>query len=145
MAAIFRRAKTAYSCDQMYALVSDVAAYENFLPWCDKSSIDGEDHGRVRATLHLKHKGLGLSLTTLNRNVPPSSIEMALAEGPFKHFKGKWTFAPLESGGCMVELEMDFDFSNRVYARLLKPVFDRVASSLVDAFIKRANEIHGRA
>ena len=144
MAAILRRATTAYSCDQMYALVSDVAAYQNFLPWCDGSSIEGEDRGRTRATLHLKHKGVGLSLTTLNRNVPPSSIEMELAAGPFKHLRGKWTFASLESGGCTVELRMDFDFSNRVYAGLLKPVFERAASSLVKAFTERAGEVYGR-
>lgn len=145
MTTISRRATTAYSCEQMYALVSDVAAYREFLPWCDHSSVEGEDRGRVRATLHLKHKGMGLSLTTLNRNLPPGAIEMELAEGPFRHLRGKWTFAPLEGGGCTVGLEMDFDFSNRVYAGLLKPVFSRIASSLVDAFTQRAREVYGQA
>lgn len=144
MTAISRRAATTYSCDQMYALISDVAEYQNFLPWCDKSSIDGEENGRLRATLHLKYQGAGLSLTTLNLNVPPTSIEMELAEGPFKRLKGKWTFTSCESGGCTLEFKIDFDFSNRVYARLLKPAFDRVTSSLVDAFIERAGEVYGR-
>lgn len=127
----------------MYALVSDVEAYQRFLPWCEASSVEGEECGRVRATLRLRHKTVGLSLTTLNRNLPPNSIEMELAEGPFKRLKGRWSFTPLEDEGCTVELAMEFDFSNRVYAGLFKPAFSRVASSLVDAFVARAREVYG--
>ena len=144
MPAISRQATVTYSCERMYALVSDVSAYKNFLPWCIDSAAEGEtDDGRVRASLHLRHKGVSLRLVTLNRHVPLCSIEMELAEGPFKRLVGAWTFTPLADDACRVELEMDFAFSNPVHAGLLKPLFSRVASSLVDAFVTRAREIYG--
>ncbi len=142
MAAIFRQAAVAYSCEQMFALVSDVNAYDGFLPWCAESVVDAADGERVRATLHLKHKGLGVSFTTLNRNAPPHLIEMALAEGPFSRLDGKWSFTPLTGAGCKVELALNFDFSNRFYAGLFAPVFNRAASSLVDAFVERAHKVY---
>ena len=143
MPLISRQAVVAYSCEQMYALVSDVGSYDNFLPWCTGSVVDAADGGQVRATLHLEHKGVGLSFTTVNHNVPPHRIGMKLVEGPFRHLSGKWCFTPLDDAGCRVELELDFDFSSRVYAGLLRPVLDRVASSLVDTFVARAREVYG--
>ena len=93
--------------------------------------------------LHLRHKGVGLRLTTLNRHAPPHSIEMELAEGPFKRLTGVWTFTPLTDDACKVGLEMDFAFSSPVHAGLLKPLFSRVTSALVDAFVARAKEVYG--
>ncbi len=143
MAAVLRQAVVAYSCEQMYALVSDIGAYDSFLPWCSESVVDFDDGEQVRATLRLKHKGIGLSFTTLNRNTPPHSIEMALAEGPFKRLDGKWSFTPLDDEGCKVEFMLDFDFSNRAYAQLFKPTLNKMASSLVDVFVARAHKVYG--
>ena len=143
MAVISRQAVVAYSCEQMYALVSDIAAYDSFLPWCAKSMVAADDGEQVRATLCLRYKGIDLSFTTLNRNTPPRSIDMTLFEGPFKHLGGRWLFTPLSDDGCKVEFELDFDFSSLVYASLFKPVLDRAMSSLLDAFIERAHKVYG--
>ena len=143
MATVSRKAVVAYSCEQMYALVSDIAAYEGFLPWCAKSMVDSDDGERVCATLHLRHKGIELSFTTINRNNWPHSIDMTLAEGPFKRLEGEWSFTSLSDVGCKVEFDLSFDFSSRVYASLFKPVLSRAASSLVDAFVERARKVYG--
>ena len=142
MATISRQALVAYPCEQMYALVSDIPAYQTFLPWCDRSVIDADDGERVQATLHLKHKGVGMSFTTLNHGRPPHALEMLLVEGPFRHFEGRWSFMPLGDEGCKVGFELDFDFSNRVYEGLFKPILNRAASSLVDAFVERARSLY---
>ena len=144
MAVISRQAVVAYSCEQMYALVSDIGAYDSFLTWCTKSEVHSDDGTRVRATLHLKYKGVGLSFTTINRNTPPHSLVMTLEEGPFKRLEGEWVFKPLGDDGCKVGFELNFDFSSAVYAGLFKPVLQRAASSLVDAFVERAQKTYGR-
>ena len=43
-----------YSPEEMYALVTDVAAYPQFLPWCDHASVVAEDA-----------KGMTEAITTL--------------------------------------------------------------------------------
>ena len=143
MAEISREAVVGYSCEQMFALVSDIGAYADFLPWCERSVVDSDDGERVCATLHIKHKSVGMSLTTLNHSLPPHAIKVALVKGPFRHFEGRWSFVSLDRGGCRVGLMLDFDFSNRVYASLFKSVFHRASSSLVDVFVRRAQEVYG--
>jgi ribosome-associated toxin RatA of RatAB toxin-antitoxin module len=57
--------------------------------------------------------------------------------------EGLWTLTPLGELGCRVELEMRFEFSNRVTGALFEPLFENTAASLVDAFVKRARERTG--
>jgi len=44
---------------------------------------------------------------------------------------------------CKVELNLSYGFSNQVLGRLVGPVFDKIAGSLVDAFVKRAQQVYG--
>jgi ribosome-associated toxin RatA of RatAB toxin-antitoxin module len=46
---------------------------------------------------------------------------------------------------CRVELHMSYGFSNFALQALVGPVFDTVASSLVEAFVKRAEQVYGAA
>ena len=54
--------------------------------------------------------------------------------------EGLWTLTPLGELGCRVELEMRFEFANRVAGALFEPLFETTAASLVDAFVKRARD-----
>jgi ribosome-associated toxin RatA of RatAB toxin-antitoxin module len=44
---------------------------------------------------------------------------------------------------CRVDLELHYGFSNMALSALVGPVFDRIAGSLVDAFVKRAEQVYG--
>ena len=43
---------------------------------------------------------------------------------------------------CKVELELHYGFDNATLSRLVGPVFDKIASSMVDAFVKRAEHVY---
>ena len=126
-------------CDAMnfYLLVEAIESYPEFLPWCAAAEMRERAPGRSVATLTLAVKGLRHSLTTENTHVPGQSIDMRLVEGPFKHFAAAWRFTPLGAGACKAEYSMEYEFSNRVVATVLEPVFRRIADSTVDAFTKR--------
>ena len=71
---------------------------------------------------------------------------MQLVKGPFSKLEGHWTFTPVGEGhqrACKVELTLHYGFSNAVLGKLVGPVFDRIAASLVDAFVKRAEQVYG--
>jgi ribosome-associated toxin RatA of RatAB toxin-antitoxin module len=71
---------------------------------------------------------------------------MRLVNGPFSHLDGQWTFQPVGEGSqraCKVELSLNYGFSNATLATLVGPVFDRIAGSMVDAFVKRAEQVYG--
>jgi len=42
-----------------------------------------------------------------------------------------------------VELTLTYGFENATLGKLIGPVFDKIAGSLVDAFVKRATQVYG--
>ena len=94
--------------------------------------------GRTIATLTLAARGLRQSFTTENTNQPGRAIDMRLLEGPFKRFGAHWRITPLSAGAAKVEFTLEYEFSSRVAASLLNPVFSRMADDTVAAFARRA-------
>ncbi len=132
-----------YSPAQMYALVDDIAAYAEFLPWCSASRVLNRDPDSVEAELTISYGQLNKPFITRNINTPHSHISMQLVEGPFKHLDGQWDFQKLGEDGCKVSLELSFAFSNKLLDMTVGPVFGHIANSLVDAFTERAGQIYG--
>ena len=127
-------------CDagNFYALVEAIESYPEFLPWCGAAEVLERRPGRTVARLTLAVAGVRQSFTTENSNDPGRSIDMRLVEGPFKSFAAAWRFTPLKAGACKVEYTMEYEFSSRVVAAVLEPVFKRIADSIVEAFTQRA-------
>ena len=135
-----------YSPQEMYALVTDVAAYPKFLPWCDQARVIEQDEQGVSAEIGIAFGGIHQTFTTRNEHQPGAGVLMRLVKGPFSRLDGQWTFAPVGEGGqraCKVELTLNYGFSNSLLAKLVGPVFDKIAGSLVDAFVKRAEQVYG--
>lgn len=144
MPTIHKSALVPYSNAQMFALVNDVENYPQFLPWCRTSRVLERGMDEVRAAVEIAHGALHKSFTTLNRLQQNKMIEMRLVEGPFRRLEGYWRFDVLGENACKVSLDLDFEFSNRLVAMAMGPVFTQIANSLVDAFCKRARELYGR-
>jgi ribosome-associated toxin RatA of RatAB toxin-antitoxin module len=140
---VTRSAIVAHSAARLYALVEDVEAYPRFLPWCLAAQVHERAPGATLATLTVGMRGLRQSLTTRNENRPGEAIDMRMVEGPFRHFAASWRFRPLGDAAAKIEFEIAYEFASRSLARLLEPVFERIADTIVDAFKKRADEIYG--
>jgi len=145
MKRVVRSAIVEHSAAQVYSLVEDVERYPEFLPWCLASRVHERTADSTRATLTVGMPGLRQSFTTRNLNQPGQSIEMQLVEGPFKLFAATWRFHPLSPAACRIEFTLRYEFSSRTLSRLLEPLFDQIANSMVDAFTKRAHALYGRA
>jgi len=141
MKEIRRSAIVEHSAAQMYALVDDIDSYPRFLPWCQSVEVQMFG-GMKRASLTVGLRGIRQSFTTLNENHPASSIHMRLVEGPFKHFSADWRFAALKQDACEITFALRYQFSSRTLGTLLEPLFDEIADTMVDAFTRRADEIH---
>ena len=143
MKKIERSAILQHSAEALYALVEDIESYPRFLPWCQAVRVERGPSG-TRAKLQVGLKGLRRSFTTQNRSEPGRAIDMQLVEGPFRSFSAAWRFHPLEAGACRVAFSMQYEFSSRALARLLEPLFGAIADSMVDAFSRRADALHGQ-
>jgi len=143
MAAIVRSALVGYSAAQMYALVEDVEAYPKFLPWCRSSEILSRREEGTTAKLSVGLKGIQQSFTTENVNRPGESIEMRLVQGPFRSFRAEWKFHSLGRHAARIEFSMDYRLSGGLLAKVLGPLFDHIADTMVDAFHRRAQAVYG--
>ncbi|HWI79106.1 MAG TPA: type II toxin-antitoxin system RatA family toxin [Ramlibacter sp.] len=134
-----------YSAQEMFALVVDVASYPQFLPWCDRAAVLAQDDRGMKAEIGIAFGGIHQTFTTRNEHVPGREVRMKLVEGPFSRLDGQWKFIPLGEGqrACKVELDLHYGFDNAALSALVGPVFDKIAGSLVDAFVKRAEEVYG--
>jgi ribosome-associated toxin RatA of RatAB toxin-antitoxin module len=76
--------------------------------------------------------------------VVDQQVTMKLISGPFSTLEGEWNFVTLgaEQRACRVELALSYGFDTTL-GKLVSPVFDRIAASMVDAFIKRAKQVYG--
>jgi ribosome-associated toxin RatA of RatAB toxin-antitoxin module len=138
-----RSALVHYSNDEMFALVSDIEAYPQFLPWCSGARVLSREQDEMTASIDFAVSGVSKSFTTRNRLKPGREISMQLVEGPFSQLEGRWRFIPLGDAGSKISLFLEYDFSSKMVSLAVGPVFNKIANTLVDAFQKRAFEVYG--
>ena len=144
MELIDRSALVPYSADEMYALVSDILAYPQFLPWCSGTRILSQEGEELCARIDFSVSGVSQSFTTRNQLQPGDESAMQLVVGPFSTLEGRWWFEPLGDAGCKISLLLEYDFSSKMVSLVIGPVFNKIANTLVDAFQKRAVEVYGK-
>jgi ribosome-associated toxin RatA of RatAB toxin-antitoxin module len=101
--------------------------------------------GSLLARVDIQFKGIRQSFTTRNLHEPSTRIAMRLHEGPFKSLEGEWQFQPITDEACRIEFFLEYHFSSGLLERVVRPVFDQIASSFVDAFVSQAELQHGQA
>ena len=138
-----------YSPQEMFALVTDVDHYADFLPWCDHAKVIDQDDQGMTAEVGMSLGGLRKSFITRNTHGQLDngglSVNIRLVKGPFSRLEGQWSFSPVGDGSqraCRVELQLNYGFDNAALAAVVGPVFDRIAASMVDAFVQRAEAVY---
>ena len=137
-----------YSPREMYDLVTSVDRYPEFLPWCDRAELVQVHYDGVTARLGLAYMGVKHSFTTRNVHVAPDSVTVQLVDGPFSLLDGTWLFKPLGRPGseqlaCKIEFDLRYAFASPALETVVSPVFDRVANTFVDSFVRRAEDVYG--
>ena len=134
-----------YSAHEMYQLVTGVVDYPKFLPWCEKAEVLESTPVAMTARLHLAYMGVRHAFTTRNVHVPDASVVVGLIDGPFSLLDGTWAFVPLGADGnaCKIEFNLRYAFSSTALEVVVSPVFDRIANTFVDSFVKRAEQVYG--
>ena len=145
MKRISRSAIVERSAAELYALVQDIEAYPEFLPWCLAAQVRERSPHRTVATLTVGLRGLKQSFTTENVDREGESIDMKLLEGPFRRFSAHWRFKALGRHAAKIEFSLGYEFVNRLVARALDPLFEQIANSMVDAFTRRCAPLDGEA
>jgi len=139
MAQVLKSVLVEYAAETMFELVDAVEAYPQFLPWCGSTHLVERTQELTLATIEIDYHGVRQSFTTRNAKTAPEWMHIRLQEGPFRLLTGHWHFKPLGAGACKVEFRLEYEFSSRLLEKVVGPVFGHIASSMVDAFVRRAN------
>jgi ribosome-associated toxin RatA of RatAB toxin-antitoxin module len=140
-----------YSSQEMYDLVTGVQAYPTFLPWCRSAEVLHQHDDGITARLGLTYMGVQQTFTTRNVQVRNELVTLTLVDGPFSTLDGTWHFRALGAAkgakaapsACKIEFEMRYAFASTALEAVVSPVFDKIANTFVDSFVKRAEEVYG--
>lgn len=141
MTTVHRSALVEKPAKQLYQLVIDVESYPEFLPWCSRASIGEQTDELQVASVSIDAKVKEITFTTRNTLTPHSHIGLQLVEGPFRSLSGEWRFSELSPTASKVELDLEFEFASGALAFAIKPVFQKIAETMLDAFVARANSM----
>lgn len=143
MALVTKSVLITRSSRQMFDLVDRVEEYPKFLPWCSQTHCKFRDDRKTVATLHINYRSVKSHFTTENDKDWPRSMKIRLIDGPFRRLDGLWHFKPLADQACKIEFQLSYEFSSKMFEKVIGPVFSQIANTFVDAFVRRANEVHG--
>ncbi|KZL82007.1 polyketide cyclase dehydrase and lipid transporter [Colletotrichum incanum] len=154
-----------YPSAQLYDVISDVDAYDSFVPYCAQSRVTQwtppDASGRrwpAQADLRVGWGGFEETFTSRLHCVPGKSVEAvsgADVEGAspgnggeggavFRSLVTKWQLRPLTSGtGTEVDLVIKFQFANPLYSAVSAAVSEKVAGVMIQAFEKRVKAVLG--
>jgi len=132
-----------YSVDQMFQLINDIHAYPQFLSDCSDSKIISEDDNSVTASLLVSKAGLKKWFTTKNTHISNQQVKLELVDGPFNKLHGYWQLTELSEEACKVSLELEYEFSNKMFDLAFGRVFNHLTNNMVQAFTQRAKQIYG--
>lgn len=142
-----------YSPDQLFALVRDIEAYPEFLPWCQALRVrkrdiaDGEE--TVHADMVIGFKVFRERFTSrvvarpdgTAENAAPR-IDVTYTDGPFKFLNNHWVFN-VADGGTEIDFFVDFEFNSRILEKAIGLVFNEAVQKMVNAFECRADDVYG--
>ncbi|MDI9336082.1 MAG: type II toxin-antitoxin system RatA family toxin [Gammaproteobacteria bacterium] len=133
-----------YHSSQMYALVTDIARYQDFLAWCNHSLVLENRQGWVLAELGIHYNGFSVRFQTHNTYIANQQVEIKLHKnsGILKDLKSTWRFIQNQTG-CTVKFEIHI-VVGLVFSLPLKKILTYIASSLVEDFLLRAQHIYGQ-
>ena len=127
-----------YPAELMYAVVSDVEKYPQFLPWVQALRILSRRENGLTAEMAVGYGALRERYTSDIRLDPKiHRIDVAQIKGPFKTLENHWQFTQ-RGEGCDVTFSILFEFKSRLLHSLAGDKFEKVMLKMADAFEARA-------
>lgn len=127
----------------MYAVVSDVEKYPEFLPWVTGLRIIRRISERViDCEMRVGFAGLNEGYTSrVTLDPEKHAVDVVqVGGGPFRTLENHWRFTP-RGDACDVDFAITFEFRNPLLNMVAGKAFERVMIRMSDAFEARARAL----
>lgn len=149
MAKIEIKQHSKHKAENMFALVMDIEKYPQFLPSCQSLVLQASEK-KENCIVHDAYMTVGTA--KINKGFSSQIIEdknnliikIKSHDDIFKYMNSVWSFEKIDNA-CVIHFNVEYEFSSKTLSLLMSSVFDRMFKSIVEAFIKRANEIYNSA
>jgi coenzyme Q-binding protein COQ10 len=138
-----------YTPGELFALVGDIAAYPDFVPWITSMRTWNAREVGDRVDTVDAEAGVGFSFlkerfsTRVRRDAENRQIDVSLLSGPFRRLANRWRFFEEADGQTRVEFDIDFQFKSRLLEALLAANFAHAVDRLMGCFEARAKTLYG--
>jgi coenzyme Q-binding protein COQ10 len=138
-----------YGIDKLYAIITDVERYPEFIPWFKKITITAVTDSIITTDVTIEFMFIRDHYTSIAELKAPHEVEgivkasvvVTMVEGPFDHFITTWSLQGVDDESCLIEFECNFSFNNKLYDDLAGIALKPMNKKIMDAFIKRVNNI----
>lgn len=140
-----------YRPEDLFAMVGDVAAYPQFVPWVRSLRTWNHRTGEGGVDQLDAEVAVGFAMlkerfaTRVSRDAGARQVDVSLISGPFRHLRNRWRFHPHGDAGARIEFDIDFEFKSAMLERLLKANFETAVDRLMACFEARAESLFGSA
>lgn len=140
-----------YRPEDLFALVGDVEAYPEFVPWLVSMRTWNKRTVEPGVDLLDAEAGVGFAFlkerfsTRVRRDARALRVDVNLLSGPFRKLENTWRFESTPDGGTRVVFDIDFVFKSRVLEALLATNFQSAVERLMTCFDERARALYSGA
>jgi coenzyme Q-binding protein COQ10 len=140
-----------FTPQQIFAVVSDVGSYKDFLPLVERSTVrnrkpanDGTEN--FAADLVVGYNKMGIQepfSSQVQTSLEDLSVSAVSSGRAVKKLISSWKIAPVEDGTSEITFTVDYEMNSPMLQMLMKGMFDTVARKIMNAFEVRAGKLYG--
>ncbi len=127
-----------YPSETLYAIVSDVKRYPEFLPWVLEADIIKQTDRGFLADLTVGYKLFQDTYRSEVLLTPNERVEIKYIKGPFKHLHNHWIFSSVSPNSVDIDFFIDFEFQSSLFQGMIQSIFTDAVKKMITAFEDRA-------
>jgi ribosome-associated toxin RatA of RatAB toxin-antitoxin module len=132
-----------YPVESVFDVIEQAEHYPQFMPWCIGATILERSDDWVAGKVDFSFFEVRFSFVTRNPKRRPEWLRVRVVDGPFRRFDGDWQLTRLGDLGCRVDFEVAYEIADGLLDLAVRPIVDFVARAMIDAFVQRAENLHG--
>lgn len=139
------RLRVRHAPADVFALVSDVERYPDFIPYLTTLRILSRETAGPRrvfvAEAVARYKfARERFVTRVTADAAALRVSVNLVEGPFHVLRNVWQMSELGDGSTAIDFELEFQFNNMVLDMLIRANKERAVRKMIEYFVQEADK-----